>query len=169
MPPFPGIDVPHVLKAEIVGDFTWGQKGVRSEIACQESEPVESDSVELRLIGHSLFDRVPFRVIARLLSALGIGLGRPSVLPATPPILRRPNVLAAAPWAVGPRHQTLGRVHTGGRNLAFGRRMLNRIAGLLSPAILKGLWRRLAFLRRVGLPRSILCYRDRSKQGQGKS
>jgi hypothetical protein len=52
----PHVDAPHVLEAEVVGDFSGRQKGIVTKLACQERKTVEGDRVELRPIGQSLLD-----------------------------------------------------------------------------------------------------------------
>jgi len=55
-----GVDVPHVLEAEVVGDLPGREEGVEAEVAGQEGQAVEGDGVELRAIRDRLFDRVAF-------------------------------------------------------------------------------------------------------------
>ena len=50
VPALIGVDVAHVLKAEIVGDLAGRQEGVQAEVAREEGQAVEGDRVELCLV-----------------------------------------------------------------------------------------------------------------------
>jgi len=79
VPTLVGIDIPHVLKAEVIGDLSGRQEGVEAEVAGQEGKAVEGDRVELRLIGDSLVDGVAFRVVATLRPLQSEGVRRSHV------------------------------------------------------------------------------------------
>ena len=56
-----GINIPHILEAGKVAHFTRRQEGVSAEIAGHKGKSIESDGVELRIVGGCLLDGVLLR------------------------------------------------------------------------------------------------------------
>ena len=121
------------------------------------SGSVEGNRMELRPFGDRPFARTSPRVVAERRTPTEESLQRLTVR-------RGPRRL------LGPRHQALGRVLASGGDLAFRRRMLNRIANLFAPAILIRLRRRpmtpLRLWPRLRWLRPILRHRGPRAQAQ---
>ena len=58
MPTDLGVNVSHVLKAEVVGNFPRRQKRIKPKIARQIGQSIKSNRVQLRMIRDGLFQRI---------------------------------------------------------------------------------------------------------------